>query len=118
MQSLGFNVVIVSLAIVRSSGFLAIPTQSRSSQNCKVVLHESHRRNFHDNSSPASLSLGAIEFYSGIGGLRVALEAAVDEGGAGSGSGGVAVVDSYEINTIANAVRYREYDFRLLGIPI
>lgn len=105
----GINIVALSLAIVRSSGFLTIPTaQSRSSHNYKIVLYdERFRRSSPDNSRPLNLTPGAIEFYSGIGGNRVALEAVVEKRGAGSDSGGVAVVKSYEINAVANAVRYR-----------
>lgn len=46
------------------------------------------------------LELKALEFYSGIGGLRMSLENAVEET-----TGLTASVRSYEINEVANSVR-------------
>lgn len=114
MRPLGFNAVTASLAIVQSSGFLASPpmAKSRSGLDCEAALHESRGRSCGDDTGaqPAKLCLRTIEFYSGIGGLRLALEAAVEDAGVRSDCKcHTTFVDCYEINMVANSVRGRQY---------
>lgn len=84
-----FNVAVLGLSIVQASGFvpsrlLGHPSAaSLASKAADAVCGES------------SLAVPCLEFYSGIGGLRVSLEKAVDF---------ATCVDSFEISSNANSV--------------
>lgn len=105
--SMGFNVVTVCLAIVQTCGFVEIPVviPVRRCWSCSngaatgLTQLGCVAANAREAGRP---ELKALEFYSGIGGLRMALEKAAETTGVN------ASVRSYEINDVANSVRRDE----------
>ncbi|CAM9523537.1 unnamed protein product, partial [Hapterophycus canaliculatus] len=89
-----FNAAVLGLSIVQASGFVPHPllgqtgATSRASPAGGPVFGE----------SPPAVT--CLEFYSGIGGLRVSLEKAVDF---------ATCVKSFEISSIANSVYERNF---------
>lgn len=97
------NVVAFTLAIVTASGFVAVPAPPTPTKCSRL------RCSVHEEGQTASPNLTAVDFYSGIGGLRVALGVAQDAAGSRSRkASSVTVVESYDINAVANLVRNEE----------
>lgn len=105
--SVGLNVVTVCLSIVQTCGFVEIPavipvrrcwscsngaTTGLAQLGCVAA----------DALEADPPGLKALEFYSGIGGLRMSLGKAAETTGLNTS------VRSYEINDVANSVRSEE----------
>lgn len=92
----------ICLALIQISGFLGTPSES-------LVQHVSKATGLERTSLAAETPhsyLTVLEFYSGIGGLRVSLEAAVEA--ASIRSALETRVSSFDINAVANSVRIME----------
>lgn len=109
LTSVGINIGLISLAIVNVSSFIRPPvfqeptTLKPLQANAYAGFSE-----YHMNESPNmsnSPPLTALEFFSGIGGLRTSLERATRMARSGSSGRDTAVIGSFDINTVANMVR-------------
>lgn len=89
LAALSFNAAVVGLSIVQSSGFIAHPSLGQP----KVSSRASAAGGDVVGESPPAVP--CLEFYSGIGGLRVSLESAVNF---------ATCVKSFEISSLANSV--------------
>lgn len=114
MASLGLNIGILCLAIVQASGFVSIPAVAitvhfthpfaRGGTTLRPLcstlggeeslpFYTAEPRDAPETGDP---HLKVFEFFSGIGGLRVSLEAATSS---------KTEIVSYDINAVANSVR-------------
>lgn len=110
---LGFSAVVVCLSIVRASGFASTSAPSAARIESRIRPRSEHVESTSlahlamttglSGASPGADTpeLTALDFYSGIGGLRVSLEKAVEA------TTFETTVESYEISTVANSVRER-----------
>lgn len=107
--SLRLHALITCVLIDGASGF-GTPTGSCAKMSSKYQLRPevARQRNSASSYGPGEANLApltAIEFYSGIGGLRVALNSAVGVTDSRGGNAGATVISSFDINTVANMVR-------------
>lgn len=113
--SLGCNAAVACLAIVQASGFVTIPHAPPVGRNSlSIGVRMPLGAGLGDATEAISPPLTALEFYSGIGGLRVSLEAATEA--VGLGIDDAVVVGSYEINAVANSVSLRAH-MTMLMLP-
>lgn len=103
--SLGMNAATACLAIVQSSGFVTIPPGPPVRHTNSLAVKMPLCSGLGDDTEAKSPPLTALEFYSGIGGLRISLERATEA--VGLNVGDAIVVGSYEINAVANSVSLR-----------
>lgn len=106
LSFVGLNVATVCLWIVQASGFVAIPTTitGRNRHHHRGSEAFAHGGDvLGDAQKETCPDLKVLEFYSGIGGLRVSLQAVVE-----ATSLEITAVGSYEINAVANSVRPRD----------
>lgn len=119
--SLVLNLPLVCLAIVQASGFTAInsppsPHSGRVGGCTQGVAVARLCDSLGDVNEAADdvPPLRILEFYSGIGGLRVSLEAAVKEARLGKRI----ETTAYEINAVANAVREVSLDAAATSVVV
>lgn len=110
---LGMNAATACLAIVQSSGFVTIPPGPPVRLTNSLAVRMLLGAGLGDVIEASSPPLTALEFYSGIGGLRISLERATQA--VGLNVGDAIVVGSYEINAVANSVSLRVH--MMPGVP-
>lgn len=100
------RVAMLCVAIVRTSGFMVTELRSRQLQH--RLPPERTAMAATNDVLDGLPKLVALEFYSGIGGLRVSLEKAA-AASRNAAAGGVSAerpeTASFEINSVANSVR-------------